>query len=335
MSRLLKGLMIASLFFASMNFTSCDGNDSTTGVKAGDEASSSSQNGGPSISIKSSSSIIAVTVSSSSVKNDRSSSSYTCEEGRIQYLTLSGVRVYYICEGDTWVAMPASSSSTAANSSNSVILSFGKFQDVRDKQFYKSVTINSQTWMAQNLNYADSEATTSLKGGNWCYGNSTDSCAKYGRLYTWTTAMRLDTVYQDSYSGFVIQSPHHGNCPIGWHLPDSTEWRKLMLVVSENNHGEDVGTSLKSTMGWNPDSGSVTGSDLFGFSALPAGARGTKNFYDAGSSTCFWISNEVDDRSLGLIISIVSNYWEPFEKAFIYMCRNYKTAACSVRCIKD
>ena len=32
-----------------------------------------------------------------------------CEEGATGYLTLSGVKVYYVCKGNAWVAVPVSS----------------------------------------------------------------------------------------------------------------------------------------------------------------------------------------------------------------------------------
>ncbi len=332
MNGLLKSLMIALLFVANISFVSCDSDDRGTSAKAEEEISFSSQNHRSSSTVESSSSVTAVAVSSSSVQSDKSSSSI-CEVGRVQYLMLAGVKVYYICEGNAWVLMPVSSSSSAANSSSSVIVSFGEFQDIRDKQSYKTVVIDSQTWMAQNLNYGDSEATTSLKGGSWCYENSTDSCAKYGRLYTWAAAMRIDSAYQHLNAGFIIKSPHHGICPIGWHLPDSTEWAKLMLLVSENNGGEGVSTSLKSTMGWNADSDAAIGTDLFGFSALPAGYRNNEaKFYDAGFSTYFWMPMEEDGYGTLSRARAESIYNTSYR---ITMFSSDKTKAYSVRCIKD
>ena len=54
-------------------------------------------------------------------------------------------------------------------------IKYDSMVDPRDKQVYKVVKIEvkehdySQVWMAENLNYADSVKTPSLKGRNWCY----------------------------------------------------------------------------------------------------------------------------------------------------------------------
>src|SRR5574344_2402265 len=125
------------------------------------------------------------------------------------------------------------------------------------------MTIGTQTWMAQNLNYADSAALPNLEGNSWCYGNSADSCAKYGRLYTWTGAMNIDRSYQSASAAAVLSSPHQGACPTGWHIPTSAEWTTLENAVGGSS---TAGTKLKSTSGW---SNSGNGTDTYGFSALP------------------------------------------------------------------
>jgi len=100
-------------------------------------------------------------------------------------------------------------------------------------------TIGSQKWMAQNLD----RATANSK----CYKNSADSCAKYGRLYTWDDAKAA--------------------CPSGWHLPSDAEWQMLVDYAG----GDAVaGGKLKSTSGWYNNG---NGTNAFGFSALPGGSE--------------------------------------------------------------
>jgi uncharacterized protein (TIGR02145 family) len=135
------------------------------------------------------------------------------------------------------------------------------FTDERDGKPYKKVTIGTQTWMAENLNYA---AYNSV-----CYENREGSCAVYGRLYRWSTAMNGES------SSNKNPSNVRGVCPAGWHLPSDAEWTQLQTYV-----GSNAGTKLKSTNGW---SGDGSGTDDYGFSALPGGI-GTSLLDDASAA---------------------------------------------------
>ena len=58
-------------------------------------------------------------------------------------------------------------------------IKYDSMVDPRDKRVYKVVKIEvkerdySKVWMAENLNYADSVKTPSLKGNSWCYHDTT------------------------------------------------------------------------------------------------------------------------------------------------------------------
>jgi uncharacterized protein (TIGR02145 family) len=190
-------------------------------------------------------------------------------------------------------------------------------------QTYKTVVIGTQTWMAENLNYADSAAMPNLKGNSWCYDNSADSCAKYGRLYTWTAAMDIASSYQYASATAVISTPHQGVCPAGWHVPTSAEWTTLVNFVSGSG---TAGTKFKSASGWYEDG---NGTDAYGFSALPAGIRSYYGgFHSVGFYAYFWSASE-DDTDYA--------YYRYLDYDYASMYTDYynKDYAFSVRCVQD
>ena len=214
-----------------------------------------------------------------------------------------------------------SSSSVKMTSSGSVVIlgSTENLTDSRDGQTYKTVTIGSQTWMAQNLNYK--------AANSFCYESSAENCEKYGRLYLWSAAM--DSVGAWSTNGKGCgdltscspTDPVRGVCPKGWHLPSNTEWETMLIAVGGVS---TAGKVLKSTSGWNGN-----GTDDFGFSALSAGYRFVRGDYDLeGSKTYFWSSTEKDNNR-AISMSLNGND----DNAFLN--GNYKFLGFSVRCLKD
>nr|WP_263859246.1 FISUMP domain-containing protein [Fibrobacter succinogenes] len=118
--------------------------------------------------------------------------------------------------------------------------------DERDGKIYKTVVIGSQTWMAENLNYADSVQTPSLKESSWCRNDDADECSIFGRLYTWIAAIDSISLANDANDpqncgyGVVCDrlkddalalAPVQGVCPNGWHLPSLAEWETLFESV--------------------------------------------------------------------------------------------------------
>jgi len=172
------------------------------------------------------------------------------------------------------------------------------FVDSRDGKTYKKVTIGTQTWMAQNLNYDVPSVTTDV-----CYENKPDSCTKYGRLYNWATAKTA--------------------CPAGWHLPSDGEWTTLENTVGGRS---TAGTKLKSADGWNSGG---NGTDDYAFSALPGGDGNSGGlFYYAGSSGYWWSSTE--DDALNAWIRYMFYSIEGVDRG------GYgKTNLFSVRCVRD
>ena len=214
-------------------------------------------------------------------------------------------------------SIPLSSSVVESSSASSIeygSLTYGE-------KTYKTVVIGTQTWMAENLNYADSVAMPNLKGNSWCYNNSVESCAKYGRLYTWTASMNIASSYQSTIASAVISAPHQGACPAGWHIPTDAEWTTLENYVG----GSDVaGTKLKSTSGWLDDG---NGTDAYGFSALPTGNYYGSDF-DIGSYDRWWTAEEECSTS-------AYDRYMYYGYTGVKTSLNGKTFGRSLRCLKD
>jgi uncharacterized protein (TIGR02145 family) len=154
--------------------------------------------------------------------------------------------------------------------------------------------------MAENLNYADSVSSPNLLRNNWCLDDK-DSCAKYGRYYSWNAAV--------------------GVCPNGWHIPGFEEWAELYSAMSENHEAmQEKGFEEceKAT-------------DEYGFSVFPAGGcedieggmcfdeeLGIARFWAASADISFWGYDWYVDASEAYLDS-----------------HNFKWPGFNVRCSKD
>ena len=223
----------------------------------------------------------------------------------------------YICQNGKWVE-----DDDVKVVSHSEVK--GSLTDSRDGQTYRTVTIGSQTWMAQNLNYKTANS--------YCYVDNPSNCTKYGRLYTWAAAMDSAGTWSANGKGCGYGKtctptyPVRGVCPTGWHLPTQTEWNTLFTAVGGSS---TAGTKLKSTTGWNSSGNSVSGTDAYSFSALPAGGRdyGT-DYYGEGDGAYFWSSTEDDSYdAYGKAL-----YYND-DSAYLYY--GSKDFGFSVRCVKD
>ena len=240
-------------------------------------------------------------------------------------------------DGESSSAMTSSSSVESSSSEGYVDPSTvvkGTMTDERDGQTYKTVTIGTQTWMAENLNYAYTDVpynyiSYTSDSTSWCYKDSTEYCAKYGRLYTWAAAMDSVGTWSTNGKGCGYKStctptcPVRGICPEGWHLPDTTEWRTLFTAVGGQS---TAGKILKSTNGWNS---SGNGTDAYAFSALPAGRRNYDgDFNYEGDRAYFWSSTEGDSSgAYGMCLDYYSDS--------AGLGNYYKYYEFSVRCVKD
>jgi len=180
---------------------------------------------------------------------------------------------------------------------------------------YRTVVIGTQTWMAENLDYAVE--------GSKCHDNNAVNCNAYGRLYDWATAMALPSSCNSGTCSSQIQIKHRGVCPSGWHIPSNAEWNTLTTYV-----GSSAGTKLKATSGWN-DYPSGNGTDEFGFSALPGGYGYSAGSFDNVGLNGFWWS--ATEGSASNAYYRIMGYYD-----YVYSSNYYrKSSLQSVRCIQD
>jgi len=217
-------------------------------------------------------------------------------------------------------------------------ITYGTMTDSRDNKVYKTVKIGNQVWMAENLNYADSVKTPSLKGKNWCYAKKAENCAVTGRLYTWAAAIDSVKLATDADNpqdcGFgktcTLPAKVQGICPDGWHLPTKTEWETLFTAVGGQS---TAGKILKYQTGWISNGNDTDG---VGFSALPAGRMdGNGNSCYDGDYAGFWSATEDNGGfAYGLELLYYSDGFGSDEIAHLYG-NDYKVVGFSVRCLKD
>ena len=141
------------------------------------------------------------------------------------------------CDGSSRSTKSSSSSGVPEGYVDPSTVVTGTMTDERDGQTYKTVTIGTQTWMAENLNYNTLNSSCSYR--------DTTKCSEYGRGYSWSAAKNA--------------------CPSGWHLPTRDEFEILFTTIGDQ---ETAGALLKSSSGWY-DNGN--GSDAYSFAALPSG----------------------------------------------------------------
>ena len=140
--------------------------------------------------------------------------------------------------------------------------------DPRDGQTYKTTTIGSQVWMAENLNYVTVGGVADDGVGSKCELNNPQYCNIGGRLYTWNAAKNV--------------------CPEGWRLPSRDDFELLLSTVSDNvfyyqgddgavdiedNDAEKLKSQVVALWSW-----SWNGTDDYGFSAIPDNSLSTAFF---------------------------------------------------------
>lgn len=155
---------------------------------------------------------------------------------------------------------------------------------VTDKEgnVYKTVTIGTQIWMAENLKvtkYRNGDLIpnvlttwSKVTNGAFCwYNNDIKNKDIYGALYNW----------------YAIKDSRN-IAPLGWHVATNSDWTTLTSFLG----GESVaGGKLKETGTSHWVSPNTRATDQYGFKALPGGITYGGNFSDGLGLEGVWWSN--------------------------------------------
>lgn len=195
-----------------------------------------------------------------------------------------------------------------------------------DGNVYSTVTIGTQTWMAENLK------TTRYRNGDPISNITSDY--QWGYLssgaYCWyENNIANKDIYGALYNGYAVKDSRN-IAPQGWHVPTKAEWETLINYLG----GESVaGGKLKQkgTAYWDAPNAEATNSSEF--NALPGGycQRGTGIFLYKGANAFFWSSTE--EFASGYDSGWLMMLWSQKTQSLVTYAE--KTAGYSIRCIKD
>jgi uncharacterized protein (TIGR02145 family) len=204
---------------------------------------------------------------------------------------------------------------------------YGSFTDVRDNKTYKTITINKQVWMAENLAYLPelnykysvyqaypNYYVYNYTGQDVQEAKNTDNYKKYGVLYNWHAAQNI--------------------APKGWRIPTKQDWEILIKYICDqkgieyatNDTWWSVGTELKAEKGW----GDIENSNDFGFTLLPANYiyPPDKITSTEGYFTYLWTSTEGTYNTIYLAIC-------QRQLTSLWLTKSSKNYCCSIRLIKE
>ena len=216
-----------------------------------------------------------------------------------------------------------------------------KAQDI-DGNRYSTVAIGNQCWLQENLRstrFANGseipEGTSASDETPYRYAPNNEPLhvPTYGYLYNWKALMNGADASDANPSGV------QGVCPAGWHVPSSAEWTQLTDYLSDqsyywcNDASDFIAKSLAATTGWEDNTSACSvGNDpeannSTDFNALPAGQFGD-SYEEFGRNANFWTSTAESNEFA------TTRYLYSYS-AYVQSYNEYKSAALSVRCVRD
>jgi len=204
-------------------------------------------------------------------------------------------------------------------------LTYGTVTDI-DGNNYKTIQIGTLTWMAENLKTSRLNDGTAIS----LVTNNSDWINNFKSAYCWFDDSNTiyEKIYGAYYNWFTVNTGIL--CPIGWHVPSDREWQ---LLVDYLGGSSSAGSKIKEagTNNWIYSNSDATNTS--GFTALPAGLRGSSDGTFSGQG-CFgewWSSTE-------LYSSPLSAAWCRYisgDSTSITRDGLFKIGGFSVRCLKN
>jgi uncharacterized protein (TIGR02145 family) len=191
-----------------------------------------------------------------------------------------------------------------------------------DGNVYKTITIGSQIWMAENLrvtHYNNGDVIPYLEEANAGTSKTTGYLTDYEFNYDYSLE------HGHLYDGLVI-TDSRGICPKGWHVPTASDWE---ILIAQLGGPKIAGASFcaqgaRPLSEQSPDDFTATS-----FNAIFSG------FYDEcglflgmGQATYFWSSSISRSGEQGYVYTSYINYdigieWDsPLNKFSVRLVRN-------------
>jgi uncharacterized protein (TIGR02145 family) len=190
-----------------------------------------------------------------------------------------------------------------------------------DGNKYKTVTIGTQVWMAENLKttryndgtpiplVTDYEEWAALTTPAYCwYNNDSSHKEVYGALYNW----------------YAVNTAKI--CPEGWHVPSDEEWIELRNYLGSFRF---VGSDLKETGTSHWKSPNADATNKSGFTALPGGLRSFNgSFSYIGIAGYWWTATEYTSTNV--------HFWNlRYKNSDLFTYIADKPNGLCIRCIQD
>lgn len=197
--------------------------------------------------------------------------------------------------------------------------------DIEDN-YYNTVIIGDQEWMAENL-----------KTNLYCNGDSIPYQGSDVRVKTYENNPFNEEIHGKLYN-FQSVIDTSGLCPCGWHIPNELEYMILIDYLGGYEKAmkrmKSIGSIARGNGLWSEREPTYLyeGNNASGFNALPSGYGLSNTFKYKDSVASFWSLSVDGEQAIEYQLGILNQY----VSKQVYENSNAKEVLYySIRCIKD